>query len=211
MSEYKNQKWTDEYIAYLFELTNVKLKKDRVKMFKEKFPESDFTENAIATKMSEVGASRKRCSSWRRKPLYSERKKQAYIQIKVAQPNVWWQKQKWVYLETHPWEVKNINETDVFIFLDGDNRNFAPNNIERLERKLQPAFIRCGGVVKGNATLSRINLARAKLTVAMLDAGEKIGICGRTGSNGRYFKERMNELARKYRAEKKRKKNACDN
>ena len=30
--------------------------------------------------------------------------------------------------------------------------------------------------------------------------------CGRTGSNGRYFKERMNELARKYRAEKKREK-----
>ena len=95
-----------------------------------------------------------------------------------------------MYLETHPREVKNINETDVFIFLDGDNRNFAPNNIERLERKLQPAFIHCGGVVKGNATLSRINLARAKLTVAMLDAGEKIGICGRTGSNGRYLKER---------------------
>ena len=59
MSEYKNQKWTDEYIAYLFELTNVKLKKDRVKMFKEKFPESDFTENAIATKMSEVPSDEK--------------------------------------------------------------------------------------------------------------------------------------------------------
>ena len=206
MSEYKNQKWTDEYIAYLFELTNVKLKKDRVKMFKEKFPESDFTENAIATKMSEVGASRKRCSSRKRKPLYNQRKKQTYIQIKVAQKKKKKKKQKWVYLETHPWEVKNINETDVFIFLDGDNRNFAPNNIERLERKLQPTFIHCGGIVKGNATLSRINLARAKLTVAMLDAGEKIGICGRTGSNGRYFKERMNELARKYRAEKKRKK-----
>ena len=159
MSEYKNQKWSDEYITYLFELTNVKLKKDRVKMFKEKFPESDFTEHAIATKMSEVGASRKRCSSWKTKPLYSEQEKKHYIQIKVAQPNVWWQKQKWVYLETHPWEVTNINETDVFIFLDGDNRNFAPNNIERLERKLQPAFIHCGGVVKGNATLSRINLA----------------------------------------------------
>ena len=211
MSKYKNQKWTDEYIAYLFELTNVKLKKDRVKMFKEKFPESDFTENAIATKMSEVGASRKRNYSWNNRPLYSERVKKGYVQIKVAMPNVWWQKQKWVYLETHPWEITKINATDVFIFLDGDNRNFAPKNIERLERKLQLAFIHCGGVVKGNATLSRINLARAKLTVAMLDAGEKIGICGRTGSNGRYFKERMNELARKYRAEKKRKKNACDN
>ena len=206
MGEYKNQKWTDEYIAYLFELTNVKLKKDRVKMFKEKFPESDFTENAIASKMSEVGASSKRNYSWNNRPLYSERVKKGYVQIKVAMPNVWWQKQKWVYLETHPWEVTTINETDVFIFLDGDNRNFAPNNIERLERKLQPAFIHCGGVVKGNATLSRINLARAKLTVSMLDVGEKIGICGRTGSNGRYFKERMNELARKYRAEKKRKK-----
>lgn len=44
----------------------------------------------------------------------------------------------------------------------------------------------------------------------MLDAGEKIGICGRTGSNGRYFKERINELARKYRAKKKREKNGND-
>lgn len=204
---FKKRKWTEEQEKWLIEHKNICGKMLMFEEFKKAFPDAPYTANAISSKRNELRAFNKHCNyTKRQKPLYSEQIKKGYVRIKIAQPDVWWQKQKWVYLETHPWEVKNINETDVFIFLDGDNRNFAPNNIERLERKLQPAFIRCGGVIKGNATLSRINLARAKLTVSMLDAGEKIGICGRTGSNGRYFKERMNELARKYRAEKKRKK-----
>lgn len=203
MGEYKNQKWTDEYIAFLFELTNVERKEERAILFKQRFPETDFTKYAITSKMCEVGASKKRKYTYNNLPLYAEQIKKGYVRIKVAQPNIWWQKQKWVYLETHPWEYNNINETDVFIFLDGDNRNFDPNNIERLERRLQMCFLHYGGIIKGNATLSRINLARAKLATAMLDVGEKVGLCGRSKTNGRYFKEKMREHSRRYRAKKK--------
>lgn len=197
MGEYKNQKWTDEYIAYLFELTNVKLKKDRVKMFKQKFPESDFTENAIATKMSEVGASRKRDYSWNKKQLYSERVKKGYFQIKVAQPNVWWQKQRWVYLETHPEEYNDIGEKDCFYFLDGNNRNFNPENIVRVKRREQSVFQNLGGVVKGHPEITKLHLLQARLKLAMLDVGEKQNLTVRYNS-GRVFREELNEKARVY-------------
>lgn len=198
MGEYRNQKWTDEYIAFLFELTNVKLKKDRAKMFKEKFPESNFTEHAIVTKMSEVGASKKRDYSRNKRPLYSERVKKGYVQIKVAQPNVWWQKQRWVYLETHPEEYNDIEETDCFYFLDGNNRNFNPENIFRVKRREQGVFQGLGGVVKGHPELTKQHLLQARLKLAQLAVGEKLSLTVSYGT-GRAFRDERNEKVRVYR------------
>jgi hypothetical protein len=204
MGTYKNQKWKQEYIDFLFTLTDIKRKKERHEIFKKKFPETNFTENAISNKMCEIGACHKSKRLYDGKPLYSEQIKKGYVRIKVAYPNVWVQKQKWVYLETHPWEVNEIGDTDVFIFLDGDNRNFAPSNIARLERKYQCTFLGCGGVVKGNAELTKINLARAKLKSAELDVGEKLGLCKKYECNtGRVYRVAVNEYYRKYRAKKK--------
>lgn len=195
---YRNQKWTDEYIAYLFELTNVKFKKDRAIMFKEKFPESNFTEHAIVTKMSEVGASKKRDYSWNNRPLYSERVKKGYVQIKVAMPNVWWQKQRWIYLETHPEEYYDIEETDCYYFLDGDNRNFHPDNIFRVKRKEQGIFQGLGGVVVGHPELTKQHILQARLKIAQLDVGEKLSLTVSYGT-GRKFKDEHYKQLSEYR------------
>lgn len=194
---YKNQKWTDEYIDFLFTLSDAS-KKDRLRLFKERFPESDFTINAISTKMCEVRATKKRNFACNRKPLYSEQIKKGYVRIKVAQPSVWWQKQKWVYVETHPYEWNDIEETDTFYFLDGNNRNFNPENIVRVKRKEQGPFQMCGGVVPGHPELTYQHLLQARLKLAQLDLGEKIGLVKNYGG-GRRFKEDINEWARERR------------
>ena len=62
---------------------------------------------------------------------YIQNIKKGYL-IKIAQPNVWMSKSKWVYLESHPWEYEDImTHRYNFIFLDGDSRNFAPDNIAK--------------------------------------------------------------------------------
>jgi hypothetical protein len=67
------------------------------------------------------------------RPLYSEHIKKGYLRIKIAQPNVWMSKSKWVYLESHPGEYEDImTHRYNFIFLDGDNHNFAPDNIAKV-------------------------------------------------------------------------------
>lgn len=195
---YKNQKWKKEYIDFLFTLTDVKSKQDRLIMFKEKFPESDFTKNAIATKMQEVGALKKRnCSSYNKRPLYSEQIKKGYVRIKVAEPGVWMQKSKWVYLETHPWEYNDIQETDSFYFLDGNNRNFNPDNILLVHRCEQTIFQFLGGVVPGHPELTKQNILQARLKLAQLDLGEKLGLIGNYGG-GRRFRDEANEKTRAY-------------
>lgn len=60
-------------------------------------------------------------------------------------------------------------------------------------------------VVKGNAELSKINIARAKVRLAQLDLGEKLGLVS-TYNNTRFFISERTELAKKYRGEKKRNK-----
>lgn len=212
---YKNQKWKDEYIAFLFELTNVKSKKDRQIIFKEKFPESNFSINAVSVKMSEVGACQKRKHSCNNRPLYSERTKKGYVQIKVAQPSVWWQKQRWVYIETHPEEYNDIEETDCYYFLDGNNKNFNPNNIVRVKRREQTVFQFLGGVVKDNPELTKQHILQARLKLAQLDVGEKLGLVA-DGGGGRVFIDERNAKARAYQkkryaeSEEVRKKNKAD-
>lgn len=197
---YQNQKWKKEYVDFLFTLTDVKSKQDRLMIFKEKFPESDFTINAIATKMQEVGALKKRNDiiSHNHKPLYSEQCKKGYVRIKVAEPGVWWQKSKWVYLETHPWEYNKIQETDAFYFLDGNNRNFDPDNIMLVHRREQVVFQVLGGVVPGHPEQTKQNILQARLKLAQLDLGEKLGLVGNYGG-GRKFRDEVNENARAYR------------
>lgn len=197
---YELHKWTQEQVDFLFEIKDSRTKKERYDRFKERFPDTDYSLLAVSYKASEVGAVRFKINK-KARPLYTEREKKGYIQIKVAMPNTYIPKQKWVYLETHPWIYPLVEDTDVFIFLDGDNRNFAPDNIELLKRKEQTAFLHFGGVVKGNAELTRLHLAQARLKIAQLDVAEKIGdvkvyFC--KGEYRRVVRKEMNRKAREY-------------
>lgn len=170
-------------------------------LFCKAFPDADVSKIAYFNERSRIGASR---CDWvgkhnkTAKPLYSEQIKKGYVRIKIAQPSVWISKAKWVYMETHPWE--DFSERSNYIFLDGNSRNFAPDNIERVPLKLMGIFNLLGGTAE-TPELTRLRIAQAKLKYKTLDAGEELGLVVYNGKyGGRRFKEDRNAKAREYQS-----------
>ncbi len=189
--------WDEEKTAFV-KSTKGMTRQAALKAFREKYPEliGDVTDMGFYDKRSRVGAAGTReLFSTKKRPLYSERVKRGRSQIKIAQPNVWVSKAKWVYMNTHPNE--DLSARSNYIFLDGDRHNFEPDNIARVPIELMGIFNQIGGVIKGAPELTRINIARAKLKRAQLDALEKHGQVVRVGSSR---KDRLehNESVKEY-------------
>lgn len=184
--KYLPQKWTDEIVDWIRQrkdLPRRTLYKEFCKVYGDDFASFAAFNNIRSEKGLTLSSKRKYSCL----PLYSEQLKKKYVRIKIAQPNVWMQKGEWVWKETHPELLSTVEPTDSYYFLDGDNRNFAPDNIERVKRREQILLIHYGGIIKGNPEQSRLNLARARLRLAMLDAGQKAGLVSKT-RGGRYFR-----------------------
>ena len=167
-------------------------------LFCKAFPEADITKIAFFNERSRIGASR--CDWVGRhnrtaRPLYSEQIKKGYVRIKIAQPSVWVSKAKWVYMETHPWE--DFSERSNYVFLDGNNRNFSPENIERVPLKIMGVFNLMGGCEYGNPEVTKLRILQAKLKVAQLDVGEKLNLVKNNGA-GRCFIEEHKAKMRAY-------------
>ena len=189
--------WTDELNAWLLTTKGMK-PGDAYALFLATFPEiTDVTRCAFSHQRSRMGAAGNPHFSRAPRPLWSEKIKKGYVQIKIAQPNVWVSKAKWVYMETHPGE--DFTEQSNYIFLDGDNRNFDPDNIERVPLRLMGVFNKMGGCTRGNPEATRLRLLLARSFVARLDAGERMGLVVRQGT-GRKFREERNRKAREYNA-----------
>lgn len=189
--------WNDEKRKWLMEHKKMN-RKEAYKLFLQSFPDvSDVTETAFYNERSRAGAVavHNTHASTLSRPLYSEQVKKGYIRIKVAQPNVWKTKSRWVYEETHPWE--DFSERSNYIFLDGDNRNFNPNNIERVPLRLMTVFNNFGGCEKGKPEITRLRVLQAKLKMVQLDAGEKLGDVVSYGS-GRVLRREKAEKAREF-------------
>lgn len=174
---------------------------EEYELFCKAFPEADVSRIAFFNERSRIGASR---CDWvgkhnrSAKPLYSEQVKKGYVRIKIAQPSVWISKAKWVYMETHPWE--DFSERSNYVFLDGNNRNFSPENIERVSLKLMGVFNLMGGCEYGNLEVTKLRILQAKLKIAQLDVGEKLNLIGRNGNSGRFFIEEHRAKGRAYAA-----------
>lgn len=153
-------------------------------LFLATFPEiTDVTRTAFCnqrSRMKAAGVCTNPNFSRKPRPLYSEHIKKGYVRIKIAQPNVWVSKAKWVYMETHPWE--DFSERSNYIFLDGDSRNFSPDNIERVPLRLMGIFNKLGGTEKGSPEISRLRLVQAKHKDALLSRGEKCGLVHKYGN-----------------------------
>ena len=54
-----------------------------------------------------------------------------YIEVKVAEPNKWKLKQRFIYEEA---TGEKLTKNDIVIFLDGDRQNFDINNLVRMTR-----------------------------------------------------------------------------
>ena len=166
-------------------------------LFMENFPDSAVTYVAFKNQCSRLGVVRRHNShvSTKKRPLYAEHCKKGYVRIKIAEPNVWVSKAKWVYMETHPWE--DCSERSNYVFLNGDNRDFSPENIERVPLKVMGVFNLMGGCEKGNPEVTKLRILQAKLKIKTLDAGEKLGLVANAGA-GRIFIEERNRKAREY-------------
>lgn len=167
------------------------------------FPDaSDVSFAAFKNERSRIGAVMPHTKHYPRtpRPLYSEQVKKGYVRIKIAQPNVWIPKAKWVYMNAHPNE--DLSERSNYIFLDGDNRNFSHENIERVPLRLMGVFNRLGGTGE-TAVITRARIALAKLKFARLNAGEKLGLVRKFGTS-RVFKDEHNEKMKNYRRKRRR-------
>ena len=179
--------WTDELNAWL-KTTKGLTPSEAYALFLKTYPNiTDVTRVAFLNQRSRMGAAgvcHNPGITRKPRPLYSEHTKKGYRQIKIAQPNVWISKAKWVYMETHPeeWEeIKNEGRTN-YIFLDGDSSNFHPDNIARVPINLITVFNNMGGTIKGQPELTRIRLLQAKLKQKTLDCLEAQGKVNKYGS-----------------------------
>lgn len=191
--------WNDETNGFI--LTNKDMRFDYQKfysVFMERFPDSKVTYAAFKNQVSRLGIADRAKSTHNSRvtrPLWSEQVKKGYVRIKIAMPNVWVMKSKWVYMETHPWE--DFTERSNYVFLDGDTRNFDPKNIERVPLRCMGQFNLIGGCEKGNPDVTRLRILMAKEKMARFDLGEKLGLTA-DGGGGRVFKELRNARQRIY-------------
>lgn len=168
--------WTEEINAWL-KTTKGMTPREAYALFLKTYPNiTDVTRIAFCNQRSRMGAAGP-CYNPKKarkiRPLYSEQIKKGYVRIKIAQPNVWISKAKWVYMETHPWE--DCSERANYIFLDGDTRNFHPDNIARVPLNIMSVFNSLGGTVDGEPELTRLRLTQAKLKSKILDKLEEQG------------------------------------
>ena len=194
--------WTPEINQWLIVHKDM-IKKELFKMFLETFPEcSDVTYVAFKNQCSRIGASYTPGNCWRGdrkpRPLYSEQIKKGYVKIKIAQPNVWISKAKWVYDETHPYE--DCTGRANYVFLDGNNRNFSPDNIMRLTLSEMAHYNRLGGCCYGQPEITKLRIILARQRYALFEAGEKLGLTvdyGK-GKSCRCFKADLDASRREY-------------
>lgn len=175
--KYVNSKWTDEIKQWMKDNIRGVEKYEAWELFHSVWGNTGISFNGFLEMRSRLKLSpfTRQSYSTKCRPLYSEQIKKGYVRIKVAMPNVWWSKAKWVYLETHPEELKNIQENDCFYFLDGNNRNFDPDNIFLVHRREQAIFQYFGGVVKDDPQQTKIHLLQARLKLTRLDKMQDIG------------------------------------
>lgn len=217
--------WSEERNQWLLAHKDM-IKNEMYKLFLETFPEcQDVTYIAFKNQCSRIGASYTVNNCWRgdkkTRPLYSEQIKKGYVRIKIAQPNVWVSKAKWVYDETHPYE--DCTGRANYVFLDGNTRNFSPDNIMRLTLSEMAHYNKLGGCCHGHPEITKLRILLAKQKLAIYNAGEKAGLTVSYCKGMRSFRSdinvrmkaynsrpevraRRNELARK-RREKMKKEN----
>jgi phage protein len=128
----------------------------------------------------------------RHNPVGSLQVKKGYVQIKIAEPNQWMQYQRYVWEQHHPGEsAKGM----VVIFMDGNNRNFDPSNLERVSRGELTVMARKGHTAAMSREERGICLLRARVAIA------KVNLAGREKayalSNKANYERKKNDPAEK--------------
>ena len=79
-----------------------------------------------------------------------------------------------------------MKDIDEFHFCNGNKNDYSPDNIIKVKQKERTAFLFLGGS-DPDPEVTRMRLLQARMKIAQLDLGEKIGLVIKT-SAGRRFK-----------------------
>jgi hypothetical protein len=112
-------------------------------------------------KMSEAFYKRKHP---RLRPLGSENEKKGYVRVKIAQPNVW--KYKHIYI----WESINgpLPDGHIVIFADKDTRNFDPDNLIAVPRRVSMVMNKCK-LVFPESEITKVGKSIAEIKILIRD------------------------------------------
>ena len=181
----KRLKWKTEWLEFI-DTTKGQKREKALQEFRSRFPDADITDTAFYNQRSRSGVSDKKPHGPNRRcALFEEREKSGYIVIKIANPDVWISKARWVYQNAHPEE--ELKKTDNFFFLNNNKRDFRPENIIKVNARERTLFIAEGGV-SDNPDETRLHLLKARIKLAQLDLGEKIGIVKDNGAGRKFIK-----------------------
>lgn len=131
-------------------------------------------------------------------PIGTERRMKGYIKVKVSDESGrpqskdnWMMKQRWIWEQSHG---EPVPDDHLVMFADGDRRNFDPDNLVAVPRKLIGA-LNSGGFEWHDAESLNAAVALASLKSGINDAlnrPRKCAVCGRefepdyAPSNGKY-------------------------
>lgn len=142
---------------------------------------------------------------WRHRPVGSLQEKKGYVRIKVAEPNHWMQYQRYVWEQAHPGQSA---EGMTVIFMDGDNRNFEPSNLERVTRAELSVMAALGHTADMTREERELVLLRARIAIAQMKlAGKKAAYAMKHKAryeavkNDPEFKAQRAEYAKRHLAE----------
>ena len=95
---------------------------------------------------------------YNKRPIFSERIREGYIEIKVSDPSVWESKHRYIYTQKHGEIPKGYKVT----FADGNKRNFDINNLILIKSGESMAMCNIGLYSK-NPEITKTGLLLAKM------------------------------------------------
>lgn len=173
----KDRKWSDEITEFVKSVCplrehGINSRRELAEEINRKF-NREFTDKAVCSHCYDNGIQLGLCYSnsdvprgekhWRHRPVGSFQEKKGYIRIKVAEPNKWMQYQRYVWEQNHPGQSA---EGKTVIFMDGNNRNFDPSNLECVERGELSVMAELGCTAKSSREEREMYLLRARLVCA---------------------------------------------
>lgn len=107
-------------------------------------------------------------ANYNHRPVGAEQVKKGYVRVKVAEPNVWRMKNHVVWERAHPGETVD-NKRETVIFVDGDNRNFAPENLCKITRRVLQ-WLNQTKSLGDDTEKNMVNIAYAQMRLKLRDA-----------------------------------------
>ena len=86
-----------------------------------------------------------------------------YTSVKIAEPNVWQLKQRYIWEQSH----EKLKDNEVVMFLDGDKTNFNIENLRLVTRGEMAILNKYGRIQSGNAEINQAGITITRIENAI--------------------------------------------